>query len=87
MKQKWKDTSLLHKVVTIASIGISVSVVVLAVLQLLDVWDLAANVYVPLMGALMLCQAYTQWRSSRTVAYFSIGAAVFIFACAAVVFL
>ena len=86
MKTKWKDTALLHKVVTVVSILASLSVIVLAVVQLLDVWDQAINVYVPLMGVVLLCQAYTQWKTSRKVAYFSIGSAVFIFVCAIVVF-
>ena len=43
-KTKWKDTPLLHKVVTIISIIASLSVVVLAVLQIFDIWEQAINV-------------------------------------------
>lgn len=39
------------------------------------------------MGVTLLCQAYIQWNTSRKVAYFSIGAAVFIFICAIAAFL
>ena len=85
-KTKWKDTPLLHKVVTIISVLASLSVVVLAVLQMFDIWDQAINVFMPLMGITMLCQAYMQWYNSRKVAYFSIGTAVFIFICAIIVF-
>ena len=81
-----KDISLLHKIVTIVSIIASLSVIVLAVLQIFDIWTQAINIYVPLMGITMLCQAYNQWNVDRKVAYFSIGAAVFIFFCAIVVF-
>ena len=83
---KWKDAPLLHKIVTIISILTSLSVVVLAVLQMFDVWDQAINVFMPLMGVTMLCQSYMQWNNSRKVAYFSIGTAVFIFICAIIVF-
>lgn len=76
----------MHKLVTAISIPASLSVVVLAVLQIFDVWDQAVNVFMPLMGVTMLCQAYIQWNNSRKVAYFSIGTAVFIFICAIVVF-
>ena len=38
MKTNWKDVPLLHKVVTIISILASLSVVVLAVLQIFDIW-------------------------------------------------
>ena len=85
-KIKWKDAPLLHKVVTIISVLASLSVVVLAVLQMFDIWDQAINVFMPLMGITMLCQAYMQWNNSRKVAYFSIGTAVFIFICAIIVF-
>ena len=85
-KIKWKDAPLLHKVVTIISILASLSVVVLAVLQMFDVWDQAINVFMPLMGVTMLGQSYMQWNNSRKVAYFSIGTAVFIFICSVVVF-
>ncbi len=86
MKTQWKDAPLLHKVVTVISILASLSVIVLAVLQMLDIWDQAINIYVPLMGITLLCQAYMQWNTSRKVAYFSIGSAAFIFICAIVVF-
>lgn len=86
MKPKWKDTPLLHKIVTVVSLLSALSVIVLAVLQLLDIWNEAIDVCVPMMGVTMLCQAYTQWNSSRKVAFFSIGTAVFIFLCSIAVF-
>ena len=86
MKSKWKDTPLLHKIVTIVSILTNLSVFVLAVLQMFDIWNQAINIYVPLMGITMLCQAYIQWNTSRKFAYFSIGTAIFVFICAIGVF-
>ena len=86
MKTNWKNAPLLQKVVTIISILASLSVVVLAVLQIFDIWEQAINIYMPLMGVTMLCQSYTQWNNSRKVAYFSIGTAAFIFICSIVVF-
>ena len=86
MKTKWKDEPLLHKVVTVISVLSSLSVVVLAVLQMFNVWGHAINVFMPLMGVTLLCQCYIQWNASRKVAYFSLGTAVFIFACAIAVF-
>ena len=86
MKTNWKNAPLLQKVVTIISIIASLSVVVLAVLQIFDVWDQAINVFMPLMGVTMLCQSYMQWNTSRKVAYFSIGTAAFVFICAIIVF-
>ena len=86
MKTRWKDAPILHKAVTVIAILTSLSVVVLAVLQIFDIWNQAINVFMPLMGVTMLCQAYMQWNNSRKVAYFSIGTAAFIFICALVVF-
>jgi len=86
MKASWKDAPLLQKVVTIISILASLSVVVLAVLQMFDIWNQAIKICVPMMGVTMLCQSYMQWNTSRKVAYFSIGTAAFIFICAIIVF-
>ncbi len=86
MKIKWKDMPILDKIITVISLLTSSSVLVLGVLQILNVWDKAINVAVPLMGVTMLCQAYTMWNKSRKVAYISIGAAAFIFICAILVF-
>ena len=86
MKTNWKNAPLLQKVVTIISVLASLSVVVLAVLQIFDVWDQAINVFMPLMGVTMLCQSYMQWNKRRKVAYVSIGTAAFIFLCAIIVF-
>lgn len=86
MKRKWKDIPILDKIVAIISLVSSSSVLVLGILQIFNVWDKAINVAVPLMGVTMLCQAYMCWNKSRKLAYFSIGAAAFIFLCAIGVF-
>ena len=86
MKTKWKDAPLTHKIVTVVSIIVALSVVVLAILQMFDIWTQAINLCVPLMGVNLLCQTYIQWNTSRKSAYFSLGCAAFVFACAIVVF-
>lgn len=86
MKTKWKDTPPLHKVITVFSVIVSLAVVTLAVLQIFDIWTQAINLCVPLMGVNLLCQTYMQWNTSRKTAYFSLGCAVFVFACAIAVF-
>ena len=86
MKTKWKDAPLMHKIITAASIIVALSVVVLAILQIFDIWTQAINLCVPLMGVNLLCQTYIQWNTSRKTAYFSLGCAVFVFACAIAVF-
>lgn len=86
MKTKWKDTSTLHKVITVFSVIVSLAVVTLAVLQIFDIWTQAINLCIPLMGVNLHCQTYMQWNTSRKTAYFSLGCAVFVFACAIAVF-
>ena len=86
MKTKWKDTPTLHKVITVFAVIVSLAVVTLAVLQIFDIWTQAINLCIPLMGVNMLCQTYMQWNTSRKTAYFSLGCAVFVFACAIAVF-
>lgn len=76
----------MKKTITVISVIVSLAVVTLAILQILNVWSQAINVCIPLMGVSMLCQAYVQWNTSRKVAYFSIGTAVFVFICSIVVF-
>ena len=86
MKTKWKATPPLHKVITVFSVIVSLAVVTLAVLQIFDIWTQAINLCIPLMGVNLLCQTYMQWNTSRKTAYFSLGCAVFVFACAIAVF-
>ena len=86
MKTKWKDTPLSHKMITVFSVIVSLAVVTLAILQILNVWTQAINLCIPLMGVNLLCQTYTQWNTSRKTAYFSLGCAAFVFACAIAVF-
>ncbi len=86
MKTKWKDSPLSHKIITVFSVIVSLAVVTLAILQIFDIWTQAINLCVPLMGVNLLCQTYTQWNTSRKTAYFSLGCAVFVFACAIAVF-
>ncbi len=86
MKTKWKDTPLSHKIITVFSVIVSLAVVTLAILQIFEIWTQAINLCVPLMGVNLLCQTYMQWNTSRKTAYFSLGCAVFVFACAIAVF-
>ena len=86
MKTKWKDAPLTHKIVTVVSIIVALAVIVLAILQMFDIWTQAINLCVPLMGVNLLCQTYIQWNTSRKTAYFSLGCAAFVFACAIAVF-
>lgn len=86
MQQKWKNLSSVHKVVSVISVVASAFVMLFAILQLLNIWDAAINVCLPLLGMVDLCQAYLQWDINRKIAYLDIGVAAFIFICSGVVF-
>ena len=86
MKTKWKDTPTLHKVITVFSVIVSLTVITLAVLQIFDIWTQAINLCVPLMGVNLLCQTYIQWNTSRRSAYVSLCCAALVFICAIAVF-
>ena len=86
MKTKWKDTPLSHKIITVFSVIVSLAVLTLAILQIFEIWTQAINLCVPLMGVNLLCQTYIQWNTSRKTAYFSLGCAAFVFACAIAMF-
>lgn len=86
MSKKWNESTLIHQIVTVFSIIVCVSVIVLAALQIFDVWSGSVNVLVPLLGVNSLCQAYTQWNINRKLAYFDLIVAAFILACSIAVF-
>ena len=86
MKTKWKDTPLAQKIVTVLSIIVAISVIVLAILQIFDIWTTAINLCVPLMGVNLLSQTYMQWNTSRKSAYTTLCCAAIVFVCAIAVF-
>ncbi len=86
MKTKWKDTPLTQRIVTVFSIVVALSVIILAVLQILKIWTQAINLCIPLMGVNLLCQTYMQWNTSRKSAYTTLCCAAIVFACAIAVF-
>lgn len=79
LKENWKQKLWYERIIFIAGLLSSVAVVVLAVLQLCNVWNDAAYAYIPLMSITMLSQAYENRNRSKSVAWFSLGTAVFIF--------
>ena len=52
--------------------------IVLALLQLLGVWNNAVRIYMPLTALVMLIQAKELWNKSRTAAIVNLCAAIFI---------
>lgn len=87
MNTGWNDKPLHYKIASISSIIVSIAIIVLAVIQLVDLWPDAGYVYVPLMGIHLLLQAYVQWEPNRKIARWNLWAAVFVLLCAVVVYI
>lgn len=79
MRQNWGFMSAFERFLHIVRIILSVSIVLLSLLQLLAVLDNALNVVVPLMGVLMIIQAVQEWKHHRISALISLFAAAFVF--------
>ena len=86
MKLKdWDKKTIPFKILTIFGLIISVTIVVLALMQIFNIWDNAINVFEPLLGVLMIIQAIENWKTNSSTAYFSLFVAIFIFLVAIII--
>lgn len=76
-----------EKVLIVAKITCSVFIIILALMQLIGIWDKAIDIFEPLLGILMIIQAMENWIKNRRLAIFSLCAALFVFACAIFIFI
>lgn len=65
----------------------SILIIVLAITQILDIWEGAINILELLLGILMLIIAIQNWKDNRKVAILNLIAAIFLFLVAIIVFL
>jgi len=80
LKEMWGNKSAVQFVLTCVSLVCSIAVIVLASLQLFGVLENAVFIYMPLMGLIMLVQAYNmKMQKHKGIAIFSLGVAVFLF--------
>ena len=84
--ERWKEKTVFLKILEIVGIVISISIIVLAFMQLLNIWDKAINVFEPLLGVLMIIQAIENWNINRKMSYSSLFVAIFIFIVAIIIF-
>ena len=61
MKARWKNMTTQDRIINVLIIILSVAVIVLAALQLLGIWENSINVYEPLLGVILLQQAFPRW--------------------------
>lgn len=77
--ESWKTKSLFSKIITIIGCIISLIIIILVLVQLLNIWDKAINIFEPLLGVLMIIQAIENWDKDRKMAYISLVVALFVF--------
>lgn len=86
MKLKdWNKKTIFSKILTIFGLIISITIIILALMQIFNVWDKAINVFEPLLGVLMLIQAIENWKTNRLTAYLSLFVAIFMFIVASII--
>ena len=81
----WNKKTAPFKILTIVGLIISVTIIVLSFIQIFNVWDKAINVFEPLLGVLMIIQAIENWKANKSIAYFSLFVAIFIFIVAIII--
>lgn len=82
----WSQKQTNDKVLSVISMICSISIIILACMQILGIWKTAINVFEPLLGVLMLIQAIQNWKKNKDVAKISLCAAILIFGCAIFIF-
>lgn len=82
----WSHKQTDEKVLSVISSICSISIIILACIQILGVWKTAVNVFEPLLGVLMLIQAIQNWKKNKAVAIVSLCAAILILVFSILIF-
>ena len=77
--ERFKEKNKYEKIACVVGLVSSIIVIVVAVLQILGVWNGAIVVCEIFMGISMISQAILQWKRNKGIALFSLGVAAFIF--------
>ena len=77
----FKDLTPKERVLTVAIMGLSAVIFVLAILQLVCIWEASIKIYVPLMAVMMVLQAVLSWEKNRKTSYMYLGVAAFLVIC------
>lgn len=76
-----KESSSSKKIIAIISMILSIAVIVLAVLQVLNIWTKSIVFLIPLLCIENMCQAVLLWDKNRKTAYICLGCSVIIILC------
>lgn len=77
-RESWSQRTWYEKAAFVIGMPCAVAVIVLAMLQLVNVWENSVYLYTPLSALLMAVQGTENLRKSRKLAIFSYGVAVFL---------
>ena len=76
--QIWRERPLYAKIAAMIGMIASIGVIVFVILGLTGVMEHADNIFMPLLGVLMLTQGIREWKTSKITAVLSIAVAIFI---------
>lgn len=67
-KKQWSKKQTDEKVLSVLSNICSISIIIFVCTQILGVWKIETDVFVPLLGVSMLIQAIQYWKKNKEVA-------------------
>ncbi len=75
---KWREKTPVNKAATVTGLISCSLILVLALLQLFNVWENAGYAYMPLLCLNMLTYAVINWKTDRSLAIFHLFVALFL---------
>ena len=81
----FSDLSKKDQVLFVGITALSLVAFVLAVLQLISVWEESIKVYVPLLAVTMVLQAAYQWEKEKRLVWMYAGVALFLAVCSVLI--
>lgn len=85
-KNTWNQAQTNEKVLSIIGIICSLSILILAGMQILGIWNKVINVFEPLLGMLMLIQAIQNWKKNKVATIFYLCTFILILLFAILIF-
>ncbi|MBE6826243.1 MAG: DUF3953 domain-containing protein [Ruminococcus sp.] len=76
--QTWRERPLTVKIAMIIGMIAGTGIIVFVILGLTGVMENADNIFMPLLGVLMLTQGIREWKTSKITAVLSFAVAIFI---------
>ena len=68
-----------EKVLSVISAICSIIIIILACMQIFNIWKNAINVLEPILGIFILIQAIQNWKKNKVVAILNLCVSIFIF--------